>query len=158
MDLVSAELPARTLVVAIDPGKATHRVLLADGERGLIGEPVSLPTLREGIERLCALIEQEAAPETVIAIEATGSLHLPWVVELERRLPGSTRLFAPSDQRAIATPPSSPTRTAPTSRPWSCATAAGQKSRTRSAAARTPGCATCPSPPSNTTRCGWSSR
>lgn len=35
MDLVSAELPARTLIVAIDPGKANHRVLLADGERGL---------------------------------------------------------------------------------------------------------------------------
>lgn len=52
MDLVSAELPAKTLVVAIDPGKATNRVLLANGEQGLIGEPVSLPTLREGIERL----------------------------------------------------------------------------------------------------------
>jgi transposase len=103
MDLVSAELPAKTLVVAIDPGKATHRVLLADGERGLIEEPVSLPTLREGIERLCALIEQTAAPETVIAIEATGSLHLPWVAELERRLPGSTRLFAPSETQAART-------------------------------------------------------
>lgn len=103
MDLVHAELPARTLVVAIDPGKVTHRVLLADGERGLIGEPVSLPTLREGIERLCELIESQAAPETVIAIEATGSLHLPWVAELERRLPGSTRLFAPSETHAART-------------------------------------------------------
>jgi transposase len=103
MDLVSAELPARTLVVAIDPGKATNRVLLADGERGLIGEPVSLSTLREGIERLCALIEAAAAPETVIAIEAAGSLHLPWVAELERRLPGSTRLFAPSETQAART-------------------------------------------------------
>jgi hypothetical protein len=103
MDLVSAELPARTLVVAIDPGKATHRVLLADGERGLIGEPLSLPTLREGIERLCELIKSQAAPETVIAIEATGSLHLPWVAELERRLPGSTRLFAPSETQAART-------------------------------------------------------
>ena len=80
MDLLRAELPAKTLVVATDPGKAMHRVLLADGERGLIGEPVSLPTLREGIERLCALIEREAAPKTVIAIEATGSLHLPWAL------------------------------------------------------------------------------
>lgn len=103
MDLVSAELPAKTLVVAIDPGKANHRVLLADGERGLIGVPVSLPTLREGIERLCELIESQAAPETVIAIEATGSLHLPWVAELERRLPGSTRLFAPSETQAART-------------------------------------------------------
>jgi hypothetical protein len=103
MDLVSAELPARTLVVATGPGKATNRALLADGERGLIGGPVSLPTLREGIERLCELIESQAAPETVIAIEATGSLHLPWVAELERRLPGSTRLFAPSETQAART-------------------------------------------------------
>jgi transposase len=103
MDLVSAELPARTLVVAIDPGKATHRVLLADGERGQIGEPVSLPTLRGGVERLCALIAEVDAPQTVIAIEATGSLHLPWVAELERRLPGSTRLFAPSETQAART-------------------------------------------------------
>ena len=103
MDLVSAELPARTLIVAIDPGKAKHRVLLADGERGLIGEPLSLSTLREGIERLCELIESQAAPETVVAIEATGSLHLPWVTELERRLPGSTRLFAPSETQAART-------------------------------------------------------
>lgn len=103
MDLVSAELPARTLVVAIDPGKASNRVLLADGERGLIGEPVSLSTLREGVDRLCELIDSQAAPETVIAIEATGSLHLPWVAELERRLPGSTRLFAPSETQAART-------------------------------------------------------
>lgn len=103
MDLVSAELPAKTLVVAIDPGKATNRVLLADGERGLTGEPVSLPTLREGVERLCALIDSQAAPDTVIAIEATGSLHLPWVTELERRIPGSTRLFAPSETQAART-------------------------------------------------------
>lgn len=103
MDLVNAELPARTLVVAIDPGKATNRVLLADGERGLIGEPISLPTLREGVDRVCELIDLQAAPETVIAIEATGSLHLPWVAELERRLPGATRLFAPSETQAART-------------------------------------------------------
>lgn len=37
MDLVSAGLPARTLGVAIDPGKVTN-VLSADGERGLVGD------------------------------------------------------------------------------------------------------------------------
>jgi transposase len=103
MDLVSAELPARTLVVGIDPGKATNRVLLATGERGKIGEPASLSTQREGVDRLCELIEAVAAPRTVIAIEATGSLHLPWVAELERRLPGSLRLFAPSETQAART-------------------------------------------------------
>lgn len=97
MDLVSAELPARTLVVAIDPGKVSNRVLLADGERGLIAKPVSLPSGREGIERLCGMVEDARAPEAVIALEATGSLHLPWAAELERRYPGSLRLFAPSE-------------------------------------------------------------
>jgi transposase len=103
VDLVSAELSAGTLVVGIDPGKATNRVLLATGEAGMIGEPVSLPTQREGIERLCALIAAVDAPQTVIAIEATGSLHLPWAAELERRLPGSLRLFAPSETQAART-------------------------------------------------------
>jgi transposase len=103
VDLVSAELPAKTLVVAIDPGKVTNRVVLADGEQGMIGEPVSLPTQREGIERLCELIEATDAPETVIAIEATGSLHVPWATELERRLPGSLRLFSPSETQAART-------------------------------------------------------
>jgi transposase len=91
------------LVVGIDPGKAANRVLLATGEKGLVGEPLSLPTQRQGIDRLCELIEEVGAPETVIAIEATGSLHLPWAAELERRLPGSLRLFAPSETQAART-------------------------------------------------------
>lgn len=89
--------------MGIDPGKAINRVLLATGEAGMIGEPVSLPTQREGIERLCALIAEVDAPRTVIALEATGSLHLPWAAELERRLPGSLRLFAPSETQAART-------------------------------------------------------
>ena len=100
---MSAGLPARTLVVGIDPGKATNRVLLATGEKGMVGEPVSLSTQREGVERLCALIAEVDAPQTVIAIEATGSLHLSWAAELERRLPGSLRLFAPSETQAART-------------------------------------------------------
>jgi len=36
----------------------------------------------------------------VIAVEATGSLHRSWVVELEHRHPGSVRLFAPSETKA----------------------------------------------------------
>lgn len=103
MDLVSAELPARTLVVGIDPGKATNRIVLATGEKGILGEPVSLSTQREGVDRLCALIAEVDAPQTVIAIEATGSLHLSWAAELERRLPGSLRLFAPSETQAART-------------------------------------------------------
>ena len=131
MDLVSAELPARTLVVAIDPGKATNRVLLADGERGLIGEPVSLPTLREGIERLFELIDSQAAPETVIAIEATGSLHLPWSPSSSaacRARPASSplqrpRRRAPSWARAASR---TTTATAPRSSPWPVRAAAAR--------------------------------
>lgn len=103
MELVSAALPAKTVVVAVDPGKVSNRVLLASGERGLIGEPVSLPVQREGIDRLCRLIEAAGGDQTVIALEATGSLHVPWAAELERRFPGSLRLFAPSETQAART-------------------------------------------------------
>lgn len=58
---------------------------------------------RNGIERLSSMVEAERAPETVIALEATGSLHLPWASELERRFPGSLRLFAPSETQAART-------------------------------------------------------
>jgi transposase len=101
MHLVGRELPATTLVIAIDCGKATNRALLATGERGVIGEAVSLPTLRDGVEELCRLIASAGSAEPpVIAIEATGSLHRAWVLELERRYPDSLRLFAPSEVRA----------------------------------------------------------
>lgn len=39
-----------TLLVAIDPAKVSQRVWLATGEHGLIGEPVSLPVFREGVD------------------------------------------------------------------------------------------------------------
>ena len=50
--LLREALPAETLVVAIDPGKVANRVWLASGEQGLIGVPLSLPTLREGVDEL----------------------------------------------------------------------------------------------------------
>lgn len=102
--LIGRELPAKTLVVAIDCGKATNRVMLASGEQGVIGEPVSLPTLREGVEELGRLIlAAGSVGRPVIAVEATGSLHHAWVAELERRFAGSLRLFAPSETRAART-------------------------------------------------------
>jgi transposase len=36
----------------------------------------------------------------VIGLEATGALHRAWAVEIERRWPGSLRLFAPSETAA----------------------------------------------------------
>lgn len=101
MDLVGRELPPSTLIVAIDCGKATNRAMLATAELGMIGEPASLPTLREGVDELCRLIATAGAVgPPVIAIESTGSLHRSWARELERRYPGSVRLFAPSEVQA----------------------------------------------------------
>ena len=96
--LLLREVPGDRLVVAIDPGKVSNRVWLTTGERGLIGEPVSLPVLRDGVDELCRLIAGSGvAGEPVIGIEATGALHRAWAAEVERRWPGSLRLFAPSE-------------------------------------------------------------
>jgi transposase len=99
--LLRKEVAADRLVVAIDPGKVMNRVWLTTGERGLIGDPVSLPVLRDGVEELDRLIAASGADGApVIGIEATGALHRAWAVEVERRWPGSLRLFAPSETQA----------------------------------------------------------
>jgi transposase len=101
LDLLRREVPATALVVAVDPGKAFNRVWLTTGERGLIGEPVSLPVLRDGIDELTRLIAASGADgPPVIGLEATGALHRAWATEIERRWPGSLRLFAPSETTA----------------------------------------------------------
>jgi hypothetical protein len=95
--------------------------------------------------------------------ELTDRLDLsPWPegtrLSVRREPPIPGRSSASLTQRVTATPPSSPTRRQPTSRPWSYAIAAAPKSRTRSAAAMTRECAALLSPPSSTTESGWSSR
>jgi hypothetical protein len=101
LDLLRREVPATSLVVAIDPGKAFNRVWLTTGERGLIGEPVTLPVLREGVDALERLIDASGVDgRPVIGLEATGALHRAWAAEIERRWPGSLRLFAPSETTA----------------------------------------------------------
>src|SRR3954452_6904190 len=101
LDLLRREVPASSLVVAVDPGKAFNRVWLTSSERGLIGEPVSLPVLRDGVDELERLIGASGvAGAPVIGLEATGALHRAWAAELERRWPGSLRLFAPSETTA----------------------------------------------------------
>ncbi|MGB3325637.1 MAG: transposase [Mycolicibacterium fortuitum] len=87
------------MIVAVDPGKVLNRVWVSNGS-GLLTEPASLPVSREGISRLDRLLVEHDATKPVIAIEATGSLHRAWVDELERRHPGSVRLFAPSETKA----------------------------------------------------------
>ena len=92
MELLRQAVPATALMVAVDPGKVSNRVWLTSGERGLIGEPVSLPVLREGVDALAELIATSGvAGAPRIAVEATGRLHHAWVAELERRWPGSVR-------------------------------------------------------------------
>jgi transposase len=81
------------LIVAIDPGKVMHRVWVTDRD-GMVGEPVSLPNSRVGIDRLEALVGSAPAR---FALEATGALHRAWAAELERRRPGALRTFAPSE-------------------------------------------------------------
>ena len=93
-------VPVDRVIVAIDPGKVLNRVWITTGD-GLLGEPVSLPTSRAGVDRLGALVAGGGSP--VFALEATGSLHRAWAAELERRWPGSLRLFAPSQTQAART-------------------------------------------------------
>src|SRR4051794_28984415 len=50
------------------------------------------------MDHLATLVDGRAAP--LFAVEATGSLHRAWTAELERRWPGSLRLFAPSETQA----------------------------------------------------------
>jgi transposase len=96
--------PAEALLVAVDPGKAHHRVWVTNQSDGLLEEPRSLPALRDGVDELERLIAKHSpADPPLIAVEATGALHQPFARELERRFPGSVRLFAPSQTQAART-------------------------------------------------------
>lgn len=100
-DLLQQALPPSTLVVAIDPGKVQHRVWFSTGDAGLLEEPRSVPSLRPGLDEVTATIRRlSGAVAPVVAIEATGALHGPWVRALEERFPSSVRLFAPSETAA----------------------------------------------------------
>lgn len=102
MSVLKVALDSSTVIVAVDPGKAFNRVWISNGS-GLLADPMSLPVSREGIARLELVLDKHGSDGPVIAIEATGSLHRSWVAELERRHPGSVRLFAPSETRSART-------------------------------------------------------
>lgn len=102
MSMLAVALDPATVVVAVDPGKVLNRVWVSNGT-GLLAEPVSLPVSREGVQVLEHLLAERDAADPVIAVEATGDLHRSWVIELERRHPGSVRMFAPSETRAART-------------------------------------------------------
>jgi hypothetical protein len=88
------EVGGDRVIVAVDPGEVVNRVWVTTAE-GLVGEPLSVPSSRSGLDRLAALIDGWAG--RLFAVEAIGSLHRAWAVELERRWPGSLRLFARSE-------------------------------------------------------------
>jgi transposase len=102
MSMLAVALDPATVIVAVDPGKVLNRVWVSNGA-GLLAEPVSLPVSHEGVQVLERLLAERDAAEPVIAVEATGDLHRSWVSELERRHPGSVRIFAPSETRAART-------------------------------------------------------
>jgi transposase len=99
MSVLEVALDPSTVIVAVDPGKAFNRVWISNG-CGMLADPMSLSVSREGICQLELALNEHGPGAPVIAIEATGSLHRPWVTELERRHPGSVRLFAPSETKA----------------------------------------------------------
>jgi len=99
--LLRQVLPGSTLVVAIDPGKVTHRVWFSTGDAGLLEDPRSVSSLRPGLDEVTGAIRRlSGAAAAVVAIEATGALHGPWVRALEQRFPSSVRVFAPSETAA----------------------------------------------------------
>lgn len=99
MSVLEVALDPATVIVAVDPGKAFNRVWISNGS-GLLTDPMSLSVSRGGIAQLELALSKHCSDAPVIAIEATGSLHRPWVTELERRHPGSIRLFAPSETKS----------------------------------------------------------
>jgi transposase len=99
MSMLEIALDPATVIVAVDPGKVLNRVWVSNGA-GLLAQPVSLPVSHAGVQVLERLLAEREAAEPVIAVEATGDLHRSWVSELERRHPGSVRMFAPSETRA----------------------------------------------------------
>jgi transposase len=99
MSVLGIALDPSMVIVAVDPGKAFNRVWISDGSGSLV-DPMSLPVSRDGISRLEFELRGRCAGEPVIAVEASGSLHRPWACELERRHPGSVRVFAPSETKA----------------------------------------------------------
>jgi len=99
MSVLGIALDPATVIVAVDPGKAFHRVWISDGSGSLV-DPMSLPVSRDGISRLEVELGRRGAGEPVIAVEASGSLHRPWAAELERHHPGAVRVFAPSETKA----------------------------------------------------------
>ncbi len=99
MSVLAIALDPATVIVAVDPGKAFNRVWISDGSGSLV-DPMSLPVSGDGICQLEVELGRRDAVKPVFAVEASGSLHRPWAAELERRHPGSVRVFAPSETKA----------------------------------------------------------
>lgn len=100
MGLLEVALDPATVVVAVDPGKVMNRVRVSNGANRL-EEPASLPVARSGIAALEKMLATHAG-ERVIAIEATGSLHRAWAVELEQAVRTKPPRARPVSSRVLA--------------------------------------------------------
>jgi hypothetical protein len=162
IDLALAQLPTaahdQPRLVRADSGGATHAFTSHLRERG-VRFSVSLPT----DERVRAAVLAVAADAWQPAIDAGGQprpgaevaeLHTLELVgwppgpgrSADARIPTrapSSPLPTPTGTASRCSSPTSPT---PTSPPWSCGIAAAPVSRTASAPARPPACATSPCP------------
>lgn len=72
--------------VGIDIAKRRIRYQLENGSSQILAKGWVRPTL-EDLERFCGRLEEQGArpQQTVIMLEATGSLHLPWCEHLSQR-------------------------------------------------------------------------
>jgi hypothetical protein len=171
IDLALAQLPSaardQPLLVRADTGGATHALtehLRQHGVRFSVGLPaderVRAAVLAVPPGAWQPAINGDGQPRPGAEVAELATLDLagwpPGTRAICRREDPTPALSSVSPTpTGIAFRSSSPT--SPTSmRPrWSCATAAAPASRTGSAAARPPGCATCPSTCCAATRSGW---
>jgi Transposase DDE domain group 1 len=156
IDLALAQLPTaahdQPRLVRADSGGATHAFTSHLRERG-VRFSVSLPA-DERVRAAVLAVAADAWQPAASRAQAPRSPNCtPSSSPAGRRGPGRSadaRIPTPACSCASPTPTgtasrcSSPTSPTPTSPPWSCRIAAAPASRTASAAARPPGCATSP--------------
>ena len=101
MSMLEVDLDLATVMVAVDLGEALNRVWVSNGG-GLRRRSGVVAVAQDGIAGLQRLSSEHGVVDPVIAIEATGSGHCSggprsW----SGRHPGSVRLFAPSETKAV---------------------------------------------------------
>jgi hypothetical protein len=99
-ELLCRAVPATMLVVAVDPGKASNRVWLTSGSVGLSGGRCRCRYCARVLRPWPGRSGQRGRRPAADLGGGHRRAHRAWVAELERRWPGSVRLFAPSETQA----------------------------------------------------------